>query len=163
MQARQYPSLEVLSLSSSSAASWSCWRHWHWSAACGHSKSLLKVKRTKARQDKAASRADVFPILLFHTVFCKLGHSEVDWIPCCSFPSDPGDPPARQEHNCCTEASTKSPQESRSSSWKLNSEIQALSCSLNQLEMGHQDNLCCTLHFNLPQGGNLPWELRKME
>lgn len=106
---RQYPPLEVLSVSGNSAASWSCWRHWRGSAACGHSRSLLKIKRTKARQDNAASGADVFPILLFHTVFSKLWQSEVDWISCCSFPSDPGDSPARQEHNCCMKSPQRAP------------------------------------------------------
>lgn len=94
----------------------------------------------------------MFPILLFHTVFSKLGHSEVDWIPCCSFPSDPGDLPAKQDHNCSVEVSTKSPQESRSSNWELDSEIQTLSCSLDQLEMGHQGDHHCTLHFNQSRG-----------
>lgn len=35
---------------------------------------------------------------------------------------------------------------------KLHSEIQALSCSLKELEMGHQDDLHCALHFNQSQG-----------
>lgn len=106
------------------------------------------MKRTKARQDNAASAANVFPILSFPTVLSKLGQSEVDWIPCCSFPSNPGDPPAGQEHKGCVEVSTKGPQESKSSDWKLDSENEALSCSLNQLEMGLHDDLHCTLHFH---------------
>lgn len=93
-----------------------------------------------------------FQSLLFHAVLSKLGQSEGDWIPCCSFLSDPRDSPARQERNCCVEVSTKGPRESKSSNWKLDSEIQALSCSLNQLEMGRGDGLCCALHFHRSQG-----------